>query len=60
MKLSNLTPAVFFGSPVAFIASGLLVNVMPGAAALAVGAVVGTLCGRALLMTLSKPASQRS
>jgi hypothetical protein len=60
MKFDNLVPAVFFGSPVSFVASGLLVHVMPGVAALAVGAVVGTLCGRALMKALSKPAPRRA
>lgn len=56
MKLSTLIPAWFIGSPVALLVPCVLMHFMPVGAALAVGAVVGPLCGLALINALKTPA----
>ena len=51
-KRVGLVPSIFCGAPVAFVLAGILANFVPALAALAIGAAVGTLCGRTLLKAL--------
>jgi hypothetical protein len=51
-KRIGLVPSIFCGAPVAFVLAGVLVNFVPALASLAIGAAVGTLCGRILLKAL--------
>lgn len=52
MKLGGIVPAFFMGSPLALVLGGVLFHFMPAAAALTLGAVAGTLVGRALLKAI--------
>ncbi|EWS54843.1 hypothetical protein X551_02333 [Methylibium sp. T29] len=52
MRPGDLTPAIFLGSPVFFVASGVLHRFMNVYVALVFGAVIGVLAGLSLIKAL--------
>ena len=52
MRLHNLVPAFFFGSPIALLVSGGLVRVVPAWTALGCGAAIGIVVGLGVVAAL--------